>query len=375
MVLKRRTANGRLNNLETLETPRTTRAAKRLRVDEDHIETPETFIPTRAARRIRVDEDIADDYGLSQAIQASQSSNNYYGNAMSRHLADLRTEKSYLHRNINSYNGSPDEFESWKRNTMSILLYTTLSPEEQVQSIVAKFIGEATLLSAEDVFTPKDLFEKMGQFFHKSAERILKNDCKQRPGESVRTFAMRLKNCLSVCKLLNKDSLLHFFMNGIQAGLKQGIESLLPHSFDRALQYAENYENKMGKNSKNLNNIEPETTKNELAEELLSLKMQLKLKEQEMATIKESSLISVLREKLQSKEQDLANIQSSSPKKSPFLGKCFCCKLPGHPFFMCPTASFEDKERIKKNYAELVKKMREERAKELNAKGTATNPQ
>jgi hypothetical protein len=55
---------------------------------------------------------------------------------------------------------------------------------------MAKFPGEATLLNAEDVTTPREFFKKMSRFFHKSAERILANDCKQRPGKSVRTFAM-----------------------------------------------------------------------------------------------------------------------------------------------------------------------------------------
>ena len=105
---------------------------------------------------------------------------------------------------------------------------------------------------------------RVDEDFHKSAERILANNCKQRPGESFRTFAMRLKNCLSLCKLLNKDSLLHFFMNGIQA----------------------------------------ETTNDE---EILSLRMKLKLKDQEMANIKECLFISGLCDKLQSREQDLAN--------------------------------------------------------------------
>ena len=38
----------------------------------------------------------------------------------------MRDKKPYLQRSIRDYNDSADEFESWKKNTVEVLKYTTL---------------------------------------------------------------------------------------------------------------------------------------------------------------------------------------------------------------------------------------------------------
>ncbi len=134
---------------------------------------------------------------------------------LTKFFNDMRSEKSYLNRSIRDYSGSADEFESWKRNTIEVLKYTTLDPLAQVGSVVAKLTGEATMLNVDNVKNPDELFELMARSFHRSASRILSLDCKQRAGENIRTFGMRLRRCLAACKLLNPDSLLHFRMQGI----------------------------------------------------------------------------------------------------------------------------------------------------------------
>ena len=88
--------------------------------------------------------------------------------------------------------------------------------------------------------------------------------------------------------------------------------------------------------------------------------------------------ISQLRNELALKNEELANLQSTTNKRSPFLGKCFCCGKSGHPYYRCPTASLIEKQKIRDNYDELVKQNRINRIKErtsLNANGVATNPQ
>ncbi len=249
-------------------------------------------------------------------------------------------------------------------------------------SVVAKLTGEATMLNVDNVRNPDELFELIARSFHRSASRILSSDCKQRAGENIRTFGMRLRRCLAVCKLLNPDSLLHFFMQGINPSIRQGIESLLPHKFERAYEYAEDYENRIGVKSggsKQVNfaaNVTEITDGYEAERENRDLREKLRRKEEDLGI--ESRLAREnrdLRERLARQGSELANMQSTSQKKSPFLGKCFCCQLPGHPFFQCPTATTADKDKVRKNYDELVGKMREERKKELNSRGPVTNPQ
>ena len=133
---------------------------------------------------------------------------------LTKFFNDMRSEKSYLNRSIRDYSGSADDFESWKRNTIEVLKYTTLDPLAQVGSVVAKLTGEATMLNVDNVRNPDELFELIARSFHRSASRILSSDCKQKAGESIRTFGMRLRRCLAVCKLLNPDSLLHFLLVG-----------------------------------------------------------------------------------------------------------------------------------------------------------------
>ena len=63
---------------------------------------------------------------------------------------------TYLNRSIRDYSGSADEFESWKRNTIEVLKYTTLDPVLQVGSVIAKLTGEATMLNVEHIRTPEE---------------------------------------------------------------------------------------------------------------------------------------------------------------------------------------------------------------------------
>jgi len=63
---------------------------------------------------------------------------------------------TYLNRSIRDYSGSADEFESWKRNTIEVLKYTTLDPVLQVGSVIAKLTGEATMLNIEHIRTPDE---------------------------------------------------------------------------------------------------------------------------------------------------------------------------------------------------------------------------
>ena len=64
---------------------------------------------------------------------------------------------TYLNRSIRDYSGSADDFESWKRNTIEVLKYTTLDPVSQVGSVIAKLTGEVTMLNVEHVKTPDEL--------------------------------------------------------------------------------------------------------------------------------------------------------------------------------------------------------------------------
>ena len=63
---------------------------------------------------------------------------------------------TYLNRSIRDYSGSADEFESWKRNTIEVLKYTTLDPVLQVGLVIAKLTGEATMLNVEHIRTPDE---------------------------------------------------------------------------------------------------------------------------------------------------------------------------------------------------------------------------
>ena len=171
-------------------------------------------------------------------------------------------------------------------------------------------------------------------------------------------------------------------MQGIHPSIRQGIESLLPHKFERAYAYAEDYENRIGVKSGGFKQVNFAADVTEITEgyeaerENRDLREKLRRKEEDLGI--ESRLAREnrdLRERLARQGSELANMQSTSQKKSPLLGKCFCCQLPGHPFFLCPTATAVDKDKVRKNYDELVGKMREERKKELNSRGPVTNPQ
>ncbi len=75
---------------------------------------------------------------------------------LTKYFNEMRNEKSYLNRSIRDYSGSADEFESWKRNTIEVLKYTTLDPVLQVGSVIAKLTGEATMLNVEHIRTPEE---------------------------------------------------------------------------------------------------------------------------------------------------------------------------------------------------------------------------
>jgi len=75
---------------------------------------------------------------------------------LTKYFNEMRNEKSYLNRSIRDYSGSADEFESWKRNTIEVLKYTTLDPVLQVGSVIAKLTGEATMLNFDHIRTPDE---------------------------------------------------------------------------------------------------------------------------------------------------------------------------------------------------------------------------
>ncbi len=154
-------------------------------------------------------------------------------------------------------------------------------------------------------------------------------------------------------------------MQGINPSIRQGIESLLPHKFERAYEYAEEFENRIGVKSggsKQVNfaaNVTEITEGHEVERENRDLRGKLRRKEEDLGI--ESRLVREnrdLKEILARRDSELANMQSTIQNKSPFLGKCFCCQLPGHPFFLCPTATAVDKDKVRR-------KMREERESDI----------
>ena len=196
MVLKKRgkRANQDLNNLEIttsgFETPRSVRMSKKARLDDrldfgpretsrNRFELPITPEAT-SSRKVWENERNR----TENSFEAERIRNVYprmeESDPLTKFFNDMRSEKSYLNRSIRDYSGSADEFESWKRNTIEVLKYTTLDPLAQVGSVVAKLTGEATMLNVDNVKNPDELFELMARSFHRSASRILSSDCKQR---------------------------------------------------------------------------------------------------------------------------------------------------------------------------------------------------
>jgi hypothetical protein len=162
--------------------------------------------------------------------------------------------KSYLGRQIKDFNGSPEVYVSWKHNVQAVLTDSTLSPKDKLKCLSLKLVGEAMHMvpEANNLNSPEELFEFIDKALRKSSARLYA-ECKQKVGESVLSFSLRLTGLMKALsqdtKLettpLYKQQLTHLFRTGLDVNIQRELKTAYILDYEELLRQALVYEDEV----------------------------------------------------------------------------------------------------------------------------------
>lgn len=300
-------------------------------------------------------------------------------------------------RYMPSFNGKADEnYDSYVIGVRQTLdAYAKgVSEEEKLSAIKVKIGGDAreVLASSGTILTVESLISTMNDTYGRD-QRTTIADVKQKPEETVRMFANRLRMNLKLLGWVgvddpNKPNIvsLEFFINGLLPSISSDVRKLCPRNLDVAVDYAIQLEsqkdnpkiskskiNHLATDNDSLANLN-RSIKDQIKDQLSALTAELKNAFNQSTNSNSTNPTSCNRSHTYSRNnssyQDRRNNNGNT--KRPFSGTCFGCKETGHSYLDCSKISGEKREDIRANFPAMVAEYRANRANSLNLKGVST---